>query len=92
MTTRSGTAWVFWSETEVRKQKRDRVRGEGLCCLLLCVAGTCCLAAPDCPIIDSGVPPVPLRDYHAASFLLSNCQGCISVAEGSGTLPSNAAG
>ena len=54
MTTRSGTAWVFWSETEVREQKRDRVRGEGLCCLQLCVAGTCCLAAPDCPIIDSG--------------------------------------
>ena len=53
MTTRSGTAWVFWSETEVR-EKRDRVRGEGLCCLQLCVAGTCCLAAPDCSIIDSG--------------------------------------
>ena len=53
MTTRSGTAWVFWSETEVR-EKRDRVRGEGLCCLQLCVAGTCCLAVPDCSIIDSG--------------------------------------
>ena len=68
MTTRSGTAWVFWSETEMRERERDGVRGQGLCCLQLCVARACRLAAPNCSIVDSGdahslsrsVCPIPL--------------------------------